>query len=53
MPMIRKGQMNNAEENQMSFAQQFHALAGQIRQLYICSSKICVFVVNATEPAAA
>jgi hypothetical protein len=26
--MIRKGQMNIAEENQMSFTEQFYALAG-------------------------
>jgi putative transposase len=28
MHMIRKGQMISAEENQMSFAEQFYALAG-------------------------
>ena len=28
MHMIRKGQMISTEENQMSFAEQFYALAG-------------------------
>jgi putative transposase len=33
MHMIRKGQLRIAGSNQMSFANQFYALAGQIRPM--------------------
>ena len=42
MHMIRKGQMITADENHLSFANQFYALAGELRPAALSSTKISV-----------
>ena len=53
MHMIRKGQLNIEGVEEMSFADQFSALAGQIRPAQVWKSswvQTRLLKVNATEP---